>query len=222
MSELEGLILTREEGEQYRGRARGSGEFPSDPSHETYRTRTPRIVGLAGKMGVGKDTVAAMLRMRGYQRRGFAEPLREELVVALESRTAPRGMRPDMAVLVRSGRFTRQSVYHKPTANKMRSLLQYWGTELRRAEDPEYWIKKMDLSGGGLYVVSDLRFANEADYVRSLGGQVWMITGRQAGWGARTGDGHESEKCDLVADVTIDNSGAMYELAEKVIEALGE
>jgi hypothetical protein len=180
----------------------------------------PRVIGLAGKMGVGKDTVAAMLRMRGYKRLGFADCLRHEVAQAIKERNPPAGLHPEFAAMIRKGRFTEREVYAKPTGDTMRTLLQYWGTEFRRANDPLYWIDKMAICAYDNYVISDLRFANEADWVREQGGKVWLITGRMEGW-ARSNDPHESEQINLVADIVIDNNASMYELAGRVVDALG-
>lgn len=54
-------------------------------------------------------------------------------------------------------------------------LLQYWGTEYRRAQNPEYWVNewKKQVSGfNGIVLTGDCRFQNEAKAVKSLGGFV--------------------------------------------------
>lgn len=52
-------------------------------------------------------------------------------------------------------------------------LLQWWGTEYRRAQDPDYWTKKLFTSipsNLDIALVTDVRFLNEADGVRVRGG----------------------------------------------------
>lgn len=52
-------------------------------------------------------------------------------------------------------------------------LLQWWGTEYRRAQDPNYWVKKcMDSIPANLDIamITDVRFPNEADAVKQRGG----------------------------------------------------
>jgi len=46
-----------------------------------------------------------------------------------------------------------------------RSLMQWWGTEYRRNQDPNYWVKRAadKMNDTGLYVVSDVRFPNEVE-----------------------------------------------------------
>lgn len=58
-----------------------------------------------------------------------------------------------------------------------RSLMQWWGTEYRRAQDDNYWVKKtLDLcSGNEVYIISDLRFKNEAKGIRDAGGYLIRV-----------------------------------------------
>lgn len=60
----------------------------------------------------------------------------------------------------------------------IRKLLQYWGTDLRRSQDTEYWTKKAliqmmySLSQGKSVYLTDVRFPNEVDAIQSIGGKV--------------------------------------------------
>lgn len=55
-------------------------------------------------------------------------------------------------------------------------MLQWWGTNYRRAQDPDYWIKKLDeklcsLDNSIEYVlIPDTRFKNEYKYIKNNGG----------------------------------------------------
>jgi hypothetical protein len=57
--------------------------------------------------------------------------------------------------------------------------VQLWGTEYRRAKDPEYWVDKFARSvgelKGDLLVVTDPRFLNEFKYLETLGCEFWKI-----------------------------------------------
>ena len=68
---------------------------------------------------------------------------------------------------------------HSPTHVKFtyRSLMQWWGTEYRRAQDYNYWVKKtLDFCvGNEVYIVSDLRFKNEAQGIRDAGGYLIRV-----------------------------------------------
>jgi len=52
-------------------------------------------------------------------------------------------------------------------------LLQWWGTDFRRAQDPDYWTKKLFATipaNLDVALVSDVRFPNEADGIKQRGG----------------------------------------------------
>jgi hypothetical protein len=52
-------------------------------------------------------------------------------------------------------------------------LLQFWGTEFRRSQDPDYWTKKLFASipaNLDIAMVTDVRFPNEADGIKQRGG----------------------------------------------------
>ena len=79
---------------------------------------------------------------------------------------------PELAQLERG------EVFKKPTSDRARRVLQWWGTEYRRGQDPYYWLKSIDLSPDGVVIVDDVRFPNEGDFLRGLGGCLLQITGR--------------------------------------------
>ena len=168
------------------------------------------LIGLAGFAGVGKDTVAAVLaRDHGYRRYALADPLREGLAVMLgldrevfEDRTRKEA---PIDWLGRSPRYL------------MQTLGTEWGRDLVAAD---LWLRVAErriAALGPRVVVSDIRFDNEADWVRALGGVVWHI--RRPGFG---GGAHRSESGVRVrpGDAVIANDGTLDALAARVAEAL--
>jgi len=125
-----------------------------------------RFVGLAGKAGSGKDFIADILidTAKGAGLEGvkvpFALGVREEIEVELGVKI-PR-------------------LYEKPTSPAIRKLLQWWGTDYRRAENPLHWVErgvtKALATGADLVVFPDVRFQNEVDAVHELGGKVGLVT----------------------------------------------
>lgn len=58
---------------------------------------------------------------------------------------------------------------------KHSKLLIWWGTEYRRAQDPDYWVKKALDSipvGTNLAIFTDVRFKNEAEAIKAKGGHL--------------------------------------------------
>ena len=61
--------------------------------------------------------------------------------------------------------------------------MQAWGTEYRRAFDgQDYWINQAenalaDLDRAGIVnvVITDVRFEDEANFIRNKGGQIWHL-----------------------------------------------
>ena len=76
--------------------------------------------------------------------------------------------------------------YVKATANpsmdeplcpygKHAKILQWWGTEFRRAQNPNYWVDKFKenvVDFKGVVIAADVRFTNEAIAVLELGGST--------------------------------------------------
>jgi hypothetical protein len=54
---------------------------------------------------------------------------------------------------------------------KQRTLLQWWGTDYRRNEDPNYWVEKLqeviEKDKPAIALISDMRFPNEVSWVKS-------------------------------------------------------
>jgi hypothetical protein len=114
--------------------------------------RRPQIIGLAGPARVGKDTIAA--NMPGWTRRAFADELKADL--------APLAKRLglDMA-----------NPEHKEL---LRPLMVEYG-RLARKVDPDYWLKRLKLTGADRIVITDVRYANEVRFIQQQGGSVYLV-----------------------------------------------
>lgn len=57
-------------------------------------------------------------------------------------------------------------------------LLQWWGTEYRRSQDPDYWVNKLSASIPGtldIALITDVRFVNEAECIKNRGGYNVLV-----------------------------------------------
>jgi hypothetical protein len=108
---------------------------------------------------------------------------------------------------------------------KQRSLLQFWGAEYRRAQDPDYWVRQLaqriELEKPEICLISDLRFQNELAFVKQYGEAVRVD---RAGLPPST---HVSETA--LADtspedwsIILENDGTLEEFKEGAVVAFDE
>lgn len=163
-----------------------------------------RVIGLVGPAGCGKDTVADMILPLHMECNGrntdtavkmaFADPLRAacKAVFALEDDDMIDRVKKEQ-VIERWGKSPRQ-------------MMQLLGTDCVRSNiGHDHWVKLMHYRlrdvKDGCVVISDVRFQNEADYIRSLTNSTLVRICRLT---AGTPHTHTSEfdwqfiKCDSV------------------------
>lgn len=139
------------------------------------------LIGLSGVMGAGKDAAADVLVHKyGFKRFTFAQALKDEVQVALASQIIPKGIHDAgrdafLACLA----LELLNPFVKPTPPEIRVLLQQWGTEFRRKQDENYWVKKVQAAWYALgkpdACITDVRFGNELEWVQSEGGICVLI-----------------------------------------------
>lgn len=137
-----------------------------------------RVIGLHGFGGVGKDVVADMLGAHYlFERIAFADPLYRGL-------SAMFGIDPTN----RTSEAKRAEVAE--TNRTLRELLQSLGSGWGRDQvDADVWVRMTakrlrEIEHGAALVeyelpgvvFTDVRMANEAQYIKSLGGEVWKLT----------------------------------------------
>ena len=206
----------------------------------------PRIIGLTGPNGAGKDTAASMLAglIKSYDHMpaviAFADALYEEVAQAYEVDVQSLKRRdtkekpvwwlglthcrdPEFAIVTGPMRHGDDLDTHPRSP---RQILQWWGTEYRRAQQPDYWVQRLqakvqELQATGIshIIVTDVRFADEADCIRALGGQIWRIHRPNY---TPAGTGHVSEVTgeEFAPEVTIRNEGSMELLRIYLLQAL--
>lgn len=183
-----------------------------------YNSPVP-LIGLVGKKRSGKDTFA---QFTGFQKVALADPLRE----------AALGLDPIVVGDVTNGLRLSDLVNEigweeaKDRYPEVRRTLQRLGTESIRALDPTFWTRIatqriIETRDAGMpVVVTDVRYPNEVDMIRALGGTVIRVVGRGQG-----GDAHPSETAldEVEVDIELDNSGSLIQLqmsAEFIVDQL--
>lgn len=152
------------------------------------------LIGLTGRAGAGKDTVAEML---GYERYAFAQPLKTMLAV-IGFPEPPRAQKED---LIPGFVFS------------WRRAAQTLGTEWGRNLQSDIWLalaKRYHQNvKADFLVITDVRFHNEASWIRERGTLV-HVRGRNATL-ELTAQQHASE-LELPfedGDYVINNSGSL-------------
>lgn len=129
------------------------------------------VVGLSGYARSGKDTAAAELAKYGYERRAFADKLKQ---LAYDSNPwIPGGWDgTDLQTLVDTLGWDGAKEHRD-----VRVYLQDLGLAARNNLGPDVWIRAVEreLSLYGRYVFTDVRFPNEAEWIRSRGGAVIQV-----------------------------------------------
>lgn len=169
--------------------------------------RYPSLIGLSGKAGSGKDTFAKFLEPFGYIRISFADPLKTvaKLIFGLTEGqvTDPRAKEEEDLRWGMSPRRIMQEV-----GKKMREIhSDVWLRQaLARINDERINNDRHN------FVITDVRFPNEADVIRSLGGVLVRI--ERAGVASPTGASDDTETAldKYKFDLYICNNGSLEDL----------
>lgn len=140
------------------------------------------LIGISGKLRHGKDEIARRLIERwGFSRLSFADGLREEVMERMPRTVGALHDLQDVHLNTCDHgdrqHCIREMLYvTKPPG--FRELLQEYGSDVRRRDDPEWWTKRWvqrAVEIRGSLVAPDVRFPNEAEAVATLGGVTWRV-----------------------------------------------
>lgn len=129
--------------------------------------RSVDVIGLSGKAGSGKTYIAKVLhRSRGYVPLALADHFKVDCIAR---HGAPA-----------------EEVYGSSKSPDLRKLLQEAGTEKGRDVcGVDIWLRTLEAHMYGMwkagvekFVVTDIRFPNEVDWIHAMGGKVYRIIGR--------------------------------------------
>ena len=147
------------------------------------------IIGICGLIGSGKGTVADILVEQGYKKVSFADKLKDGVATIFGW---DRAMLEGDTDESREWREQADEFWTKETGRTItpRIVLQEFGTEcMRNGFDNGVWVsllKKHMIDNPDNYVVPDVRFRNEQNMIRKLGGKVWQVKrGKDPEWFTR-------------------------------------
>lgn len=175
-----------------------------------------KLIGITGKAGTGKDTIANYLvRRYRFRRVALADPIKRGLDAIFDFSSDDWDDREwKEAILPAFGVSPRR-------------LAQTLGTEWGRREiADDIWLKLAEIAVDSYrrsryphgIVIPDIRFDNEATWIRNQGGQLWHISRPGAG----LVEAHSSEDgvAVLPPDRLIRNGGSLEALYSRVDELL--
>ena len=173
------------------------------------------IIGLTGYAQSGKDTVAKVLvEQHGFIRVAFADRIRDLLFET----------NPMYDSIVGEPLFVKAKVERDgwETAKKnpqIRRLLQNLGIAARNVFGEQFWVEQAmrQLDSNNNYVITDVRFLNEAEALRQMGEwvdgakvHIWRI--KRLGIEAVNDHVSEHELDDYKVDQIFTNNGSIEDL----------
>lgn len=188
----------------------GSGEQMPDYISDSSQVN---VLGLCGQAGSGKDYFArAAFQRVGFVPIALANPFKVEEVVL--------------------NKLPVEEVWgNQEKSEEVRSRLQIRGTEQGRDIHGQHiWLHTAEAMmyfflqyGADKFVITDVRFPNEAAWIHNLDGQVYRLVGRGGETGKQADHRSETEVSRVEADRVIDNSPsreneALYEFYDHLNE----
>lgn len=180
------------------------------------------LIGITGSKGSGKDTFAAVLIEKNFHNVKMADALKEMLrslyrYAGVDAETIERKIEGDMKEV------PCRIIGGKTPRHAMQTLGTEWG---RDQIQPTFWTDLWEAKVAGMLkdgtpvVVTDVRFPEECNRIRDLGGRIVRIERP----GHATGDGHASETTmnSLQVDETVYNDGSISRLHRKAEAFLKE
>ena len=176
------------------------------------------IIGLSGYARSGKNTVGQILEDDyGFRQESFAQALKN---VAAEINPVLNDTFGGYRTLAALFLAHRDWDAVKDAVPAAREFLQRLGVACRDQIGPDVWVdalaRRLSVHPSARYVITDVRFPNEAEFITNRGGQVWRIERS----GTRPVNEHTSETAldEWCFDRIIVNDGSLADLRRAVLE----
>lgn len=196
-----------------------------------------KLIGINGLKTSGKDStyqaIKAALPEKKVKRVAFADNLKQAAALAIGYEMLEEGETTEIEAMDQCKEGWRFTVVDHQDGSHLasftgREYLQWFGQAMRRVFGDSFWIDQVlpqqewglddhGFPGVDVLCVTDVRYPNEAERIKDLGGEVWEVI--------RPGlesDGHSSEipLADDLVDVKILNDGTIDDLYKKVHDVL--
>lgn len=165
------------------------------------------LIGLTGYARAGKDTAALGCAV-SFKRMAFATALKKDV----ENMLKASGIDPYADFSLEDCKI------------KYRPLLVAWG-QIKRAEDPDYWIKKIKITPSIASVeniiITDVRYANEIEWIKEMGGKVILIARPEIGPAndeERKSFAEINDRCLKMIDKTLVNNSSRKDIGLQLKE----
>lgn len=196
----------------------------------------PIVLGLTGHHNTGKTTVAQLLETHADARAmAFSDGIYAEVAQAfgcsILDLASPLGKTHPQRLLAlqhcADKAFVECVQAHAEddlqTPRTPRQILEWWGSEYRRTQAPDYWLECIRSRIFHLrmhscrrpIVLADVYKRNEAEMIRNMGGTIWRI--ERPGHEQRTTHATSTEHLQIQADLTLHNIADVGHLQHLVL-----
>lgn len=139
-----------------------------------------KIIGICGSAGSGKDTIGDILvnNLPNWEKMSFASHLKDvaSLLFGFNRKMLAGETPEDRAIREQPDRFWSEKMGKDFTP---RYALQYLGTNLLRNQlHQNIWVDCLErkiMESDKNIVITDVRFPNEIDMIKKIGGEIWRV-----------------------------------------------
>lgn len=139
-----------------------------------------KIIGICGLAGAGKDTIGDIIvdNLPNWEKMSFASHLKDvtSLLFGFDRKMLAGETSEDRTIREQPDKFWSEKMGKDFTP---RYALQFLGTNLLRNQLHEnIWVdclEKKILESDKNVVITDVRFPNEIDMIRNIGGEIWRV-----------------------------------------------
>lgn len=176
------------------------------------------IIGLTGRIASGKTTASDYLVENGFKEYSMAGPLKEIGRIFHFEKHQLYGSQEQKMEINKHWGISARHFLQKFGTDVCRNLLQSAIPDMKFGEEnrTSIWIRLFEIERANNpntnYVISDVRFLDEAECIKRMGGKLIRISRDVNTVGSEHMHPSELEMSKIVVDYIVDNNGSMEEL----------